>query len=550
MSRLIAILILCLTIVGIVEAISFSQRDKLHISRLSTSPGGEELRREPIPAGQSITLRADAGESLAIELDARGSQTAGVLKIAGRNGRAILGSLDRKILASGGQDCAAIAIDGWECKIIWRVNRPEERLPLYPADGAVTIDSVNFTTVSILRAPATTFTGLILFLAVLLLLAPLIVLARRLSSELELFVLISLSATWIATTGAIAALAIAAFLIAGYCFVRLELHRKRTQTSILLLVTGFVVLTLLFFKVIAPYASAAFGQTSPLALPLGLSYFGIRLIDVIFAARARTLKTVSAIEFFGFMLHPSMLTAGPITTIAEFRRARIESWSVIDYGSGIARCLVGLTKKFLADLWLAPAVFKLTQTVALHPEAANARVVWPLLFGQLLYIYFDFTGYTDLALGTGRALGWRLPENFNWPLVRSNLRLYWQSWHMTLSNWVMRRVYFPAYMDSRSPILAAVCAMLTIGVWHQPNFGWTAWALHHGIGLGVTIKFLDVAFREGRPLARFTDRPMGRIVTQFFGWVLTMSWVALGMSYTLFDNYAMSFSALRGAFKF
>jgi D-alanyl-lipoteichoic acid acyltransferase DltB (MBOAT superfamily) len=550
MSRLITILILCLTIVGIVEAISFSQRDELQISRLSTSPKGEELRREPIPAGQSITLRADADESLAIELDARGSQTAGVLKIAGRNGRAILGSLDRKILASGEQDCAAIAIDGWECKIIWRTNRPEERLPLYPADGAVTIDSVNFTTVSILRAPATTFTGLLLFLAVLILLAPLIVLARRLSSELELFVLISLSATWIATTGAIAMLAIATFLTAGYCFVRLELHRKRTQTSILLPVTGFVVLTLIFFKVIAPYASAAFGQTSSLALPLGLSYFGIRLIDVIFAARARTLKTVSAIEFFGFMLHPSMLTAGPITTIAEFRRARIESWSVIDYGSGIARCLVGLTKKFIADLWLAPAVFKLTQTVALHPEAANARVVWPLLFGQFLYIYFDFTGYTDLALGTGRALGWRLPENFNWPLVRSNLRLYWQSWHMTLSNWVMRRVYFPAYMDSRSPILAAVCAMLTIGVWHQPNFGWTAWALHHGIGLGVTIKFLDVAFREGRPLARFTDRPMGRIVTQFLGWVLTMSWMALGMSYTLFDNYAMSFSALRGAFKF
>jgi alginate O-acetyltransferase complex protein AlgI len=550
MSRLVTILFLCLTIVGIVETISFSQRDDLHIYRLSASPKGDELRREPIHAGQSVTLDADTGDWLAVELDARGSQTAGVLRITGHGGRALLGSQDRRVLASGEPDCAAIATDNWQCKIIWRANRPEERLPLYPADRAVTIDSVTFSTVSTLRAPATTFAGLLLFLAVLLLLAPLIVLARQASPGLELFALTSLSAAWIATTGTTSALAIAAFLAIGYSLVRLELHRKGKQTSNLLLVTGFVVLTLFFFKVVAPYTSAAFGQTSPLALPLGLSYFGIRLIDIIFAARARTLKTLNPIEFFGFMLHPSMLTAGPITTIAEFRQARIDSWSVVDYASGIARCLVGLSKKFLADLWLAPLVLKLTQTIALHPEAANARVVWPLLFGQLLYIYLDFTGYTDLALGTGRALGWRLPENFNWPLVRSNLRRYWQSWHMTLSNWVMRRVYFPAYMDSRSPILAAVCAMLTIGVWHQPNFGWTAWALHHGIGLGVTIKFLEVSFREGSPLARFDKLPAGRVVTQLFGWALTMSWVALGMSYTLFDNYVLSFSALRGAFRF
>jgi alginate O-acetyltransferase complex protein AlgI len=194
-------------------------------------------------------------------------------------------------------------------------------------------------------------------------------------------------------------------------------------------------------------------------LPLGLSYFAIRLIEVIFAARAGTLKKVGPIEFFGFMLRPSMLAAGPITTLAEFRRARITDWSAIDYGAGIARCLVGLVKKSSADLLLAPGVLKLAQTVALYPDTASAWTVWPMLLGQLLYIYLDFSGYTDLALGTGGALGWGLPENFNWPLTKSNLQRYRQSWHMTLSNWVMRRVYFPAFMESRSPILAAVAVM-------------------------------------------------------------------------------------------
>jgi alginate O-acetyltransferase complex protein AlgI len=366
----------------------------------------------------------------------------------------------------------------------------------------------------------------------------------------ELFVLIGLSSAWIATTGVVSALAIAAFLALGYFLVRLELRPRETPTSILLPAVGFVALVLFYFKVLAPYASAAFGQTSSLALPLGLSYFGIRSIDVIFAARARTLKQVSAIEFFGFMLHPSMLAAGPITTLGEFRRARITDWSITDYGSGIARCLVGLVKKYSADLLLAPGVLKLTQTVALHPDTVSARVVWPMLLGQLLYIYLDFSGYTDLALGTGRALGWRLPENFNWPLAKSNLQRYWQSWHMTLSNWVMRRVYFPAFMQSRSPILAAVCAMLAIGVWHQPDLAWTAWALHHGIGLGVTIKCRDVGFREGGILACWASAPRGRVTMGLLGWAFTVSWVALGLSYTLFDNYLISFAAMRGAFRF
>jgi D-alanyl-lipoteichoic acid acyltransferase DltB (MBOAT superfamily) len=209
-----------------------------------------------------------------------------------------------------------------------------------------------------------------------------------------------------------------------------------------------------------------------------------------------------------------------------------------------------LVKKLAADLWLAPLVLRLAQTVAIHPESAHARIVWPMLFGQLLYIYLDFTGYTDLALGTGRALGWRLPENFNLPLLRSNLQRFWRSWHMTLSNWVMRRVYFPAFIESRSPILAAVCAMLAIGFWHQPDFAWTGWALHHGIGLGVTLTFLDAGFRQGTPLARFAVIPMGRLITGFLGWAFTMSWVALGLSYTLFDNYRLSFAVLRGAIRF
>jgi hypothetical protein len=100
-------------------------------------------------------------------------------------------------------------------------------------------------------------------------------------------------------------------------------------------------------------------------------------------------------------------------------------------------------------------------------------------------------------------------------------------------------------MQSRSPILAALCAMLTIGMWHQPNFGWAAWALHHAVGLGLTIKL-----RERKIFAMPPDRPIAGAAIYLAGWAFTMSWVALGMSYTLFDNFSLSLSVIRAAFRF
>jgi alginate O-acetyltransferase complex protein AlgI len=543
---------LVLALVGIIEATGLGNAAKFRVYHQHVSSDGEKLSRDKwTDAEGPITLRADADESLAIELYSNGTHLGGVLNIVGRDGKAALGLSDRKDLFAGAPNCVSIGATGWKCKVLWPANvAKQKRLILYPADEAVNVQSIAFTPVSVLRVPATTFAGLLMFFCILLLLAPAIVWSRRIFPGLELPILVSLSALWIASTGMISALTIASFLVAGYFLVMLELKRASERSSGLLVVVGFVALALFYFKVLAPYGQAAFGQTTSLAAPLGLSYFGVRLIDVIFAARAKTVKELSPIEFLGFMLHPSMIAAGPITTLGEFRRARIQEWSIVDYASGVARCSLGLAKKLCADLLLAPVVLKSAGAISLHPESAHASIVWPMLLGQIMYIYLDFTGYTDLALGTGRALGWRLPENFNLPLLRTNLQRYWQSWHMTLSNWVMRRVYFPAYLESRSPIFSAVCAMLAIGVWHQPNFGWAAWALHHGLGLGVTIKFLQGAFSKQSLLTRINETTPGRIVISVTGWAITMAWVALGLSYTLFDNYSMSFLAIRGAFRF
>ena len=142
MSRLVAIFLVGLAAVGILEAINFGKQAELHVYHLSVSPGGNEFQREPLHEGQPVTLRADAGDSLAIELDPEGKQIGGVLTIAGSNGRATLRMFDDKILGPGERDCTTGVLGGWECKVFWRITKPRtERLPLFPAADAVTIAS-------------------------------------------------------------------------------------------------------------------------------------------------------------------------------------------------------------------------------------------------------------------------------------------------------------------------------------------------------------------------------------------------------------------------
>jgi D-alanyl-lipoteichoic acid acyltransferase DltB (MBOAT superfamily) len=156
-----------------------------------------------------------------------------------------------------------------------------------------------------------------------------------------------------------------------------------------------------------------------------------------------------------------------------------------------------------------------------------------MLVANLLYVYLDFSAYCDLAIGAARAGGRRLPENFNWPLVRGGLRRYWRHWHMTLSQWVMRRVYFPAFLASHSTTLALIASMLTIGLWHAPTISWTLWALHHSLAMAAEGRINpDPPSGEAQPgslAMRVTAA--GR---HFVGMIFMLGWVSLGHAFTLF----------------
>ena len=156
--------------------------------------------------------------------------------------------------------------------------------------------------------------------------------------------------------------------------------------------------------------------------------------------------------------------------------------------------------------------------------------MWLALIGYSLRIYFDFSGYTDIAIGSGLLIGVRLPENFSAPYRKTNLIQFWNSWHITLANWFRSYFFYPftrKYQRTKKLPLwlliftGQVITMLLIGFWHGITLNFAVWGLWHGIGLFVNNRWAD--WKRNHPYLLKQN--------WFFtslSWILTFSYVSLG----------------------
>jgi D-alanyl-lipoteichoic acid acyltransferase DltB (MBOAT superfamily) len=161
--------------------------------------------------------------------------------------------------------------------------------------------------------------------------------------------------------------------------------------------------------------------------------------------------------------------------------------------------------------------------------------MWLLLYFYSLRIYFDFSGYTDIAIGLGRILGVRLPENFASPYLKPNLSQFWNSWHMTLTQWFRNYFFNPftrAMRSSKQPIpvvlmilIGQVSTMVLIGLWHGATLGFVLWGLWHGTGLFIQNRWSDY-LKDHMP--GWGKTPLGQKVLTYSGIFLTFNFVSLG----------------------
>jgi D-alanyl-lipoteichoic acid acyltransferase DltB (MBOAT superfamily) len=275
---------------------------------------------------------------------------------------------------------------------------------------------------------------------------------------------------------------------------------------------------------------------SRLVLFVGASYFTLRALHFVIEARRRRECLLGLFDFLVYNSFFPTLVAGPIERADHFRLTydRLGRATVDDWSAGLTRIFHGLLKKVvlggIALQWAEPIA---RFDVAGDPSFAQA---WIALYAISLYAYFDFAGYSDLALGASRLMGVRLAENFDNPYLRPSIAEFWKGWHISLSFWIRDYLFVPLCGRSASrirPYLAALAAMTLCGLWHAPALGWALWGFLHGLGLSVHqawTRFLRKRFTLMQALSRSRAYRALCIVLTFHFVAFTWTWVSIDAS--------------------
>jgi alginate O-acetyltransferase complex protein AlgI len=225
----------------------------------------------------------------------------------------------------------------------------------------------------------------------------------------------------------------------------------------------------------------ALGTTPRWLLPLGVSFFTFEFIH--FAAdsyRGRT-ERASLAEYSAFILFFPSMVAGPIKRIQDFLpKLRQAAFDPALATQGVTRILAGLAKKHvLADtfaLWSDQL-----GTPAVYTASRAELALWVLAYSGK--IYFDFSGYSDIAIGSGYLFGLKIPENFAWPYASRNINEFWRRWHVSLSSWIRDYVYIPLGGSRAGEGRTSLNLLLAFGVsglWHGAAYNFVVWGLWHG----------------------------------------------------------------------
>lgn len=258
-----------------------------------------------------------------------------------------------------------------------------------------------------------------------------------------------------------------------------------------------------------------------IALPIGISFFTFHKISYIVDVYRGTSKP--ARSFIDYILYISLfpqLIAGPIIRYHEID-AQLVGRTVCgsDLYEGMRRFILGLSRKVLLANPMGAVADNVFQV---SPEALTTPYAWIGALAYAFQIYFDFSGYSDMAIGLARMFGFRFPENFDRPYVASSFTEFWRRWHMSLSRWMRDYLYVPLGGNRGGTLLTyrnLWIVFLLSGLWHGANWTFIVWGLYHGLFLVFDRTSLGASFAR---LPYVIKRAI-TFVLVCFGWVLFRS---------------------------
>jgi len=276
-------------------------------------------------------------------------------------------------------------------------------------------------------------------------------------------------------------------------------------------------------------------------LPIGISFFTFHAISyVVDVYRRDATAQKSPVHAALYLLLFPQLIAGPIIRyrdIADQLAHRVVTLD--DFAYGVRRFVIGLAKKVLiANVVAGPA----DRIFAMPFAELSAAHAWLAVICYTLQIYFDFSGYSDMAIGLGRMFGFRFPENFRWPYVAESIQDFWRRWHISLSTWFRDYLYVPLGGNRRSPgrtYVNLVTVFFLCGLWHGASWNFVIWGLWHGAFLVV-----ERATRRRSPGHPITPSPHYPI-TPFFRHAYALLVVMIGWVFFRADTLPAALAFLK-----
>lgn len=220
-------------------------------------------------------------------------------------------------------------------------------------------------------------------------------------------------------------------------------------------------------------------------LPVGISFYTFQSMSYsldIYLGAAKPARSFT--DFACYVALYPQLIAGPIVRYRDLAEQLVErTHTVAKFSLGITFFVLGLAKKVLLADGVAPLV-----APAFEQAAPGAFAAWAGLLAYAMQIYFDFSGYSDMAVGLGLMLGFRMPQNFNSPYQAISITDFWRRWHITLSSWLRDYLYIPLGGNRLGPLRTYLNLFLTMllgGLWHGANWTFLLWGAYHGAWLAI-----------------------------------------------------------------
>ncbi len=268
-------------------------------------------------------------------------------------------------------------------------------------------------------------------------------------------------------------------------------------------------------------ANAWFGLAIPnpnLPLPIGISFFTFQSMSYTIDLYRRNIKVQkNAVSFIAFVALFPQIVAGPIVRYEDIQN-EIDNRSITEkmIGDGISRFIVGLGKKVL----IANNIGALWDSVkAMEYGELSAVTAWLGILAFTFQIYFDFSGYSDMAIGLGKMLGFNFPENFNYPYMSHSISEFWRRWHITLGAWFRSYIYIPLGGNRKGTartIINLLIVWTITGIWHGASWNFMLWGAYFGVLIVLERLFLGKLLEK---LPSFLSW-LYTFILVVFGWIM------------------------------